>query len=407
MKQLPFTLDVDIVIFGGGIAGLWALNVLRAQGYQAILLETDALGAGQTSKSQGIIHGGIKYALGGFLSSSANAVSEMPKRWKDCLAGAGEIDLRSVKTLSSQQLLWSTGSLTSEVASFFATKALNSRVKRLNTTEYPSVLRNPAFKGHVFSLDEVVLDTISLVQSLANTYPDYMIKIDPQNGSTFQFDLKDPKKITSLEIHSNQKRLVLKAKRYLLTAGEGNEKLSISFAEAPKMQRRPLQMVVVKLKTAEPFFAHCINASLNPRITITSHPTHDGKTVWYLGGQLAEDGANRTQVDQIKAAKMELATLFPWLDLTEAEWQSFYINRAELKQPGGKRPETACLDEQGNTFIAWPTKLALTPLLCDQLLATLKKQGFSPTEPKLDILPTLSEFTKPSIAKPIWDQLFA
>ena len=37
--------STDIVIFGGGIAGLWVLNCLRNQGYQAILLETDKLGA--------------------------------------------------------------------------------------------------------------------------------------------------------------------------------------------------------------------------------------------------------------------------------------------------------------------------------------------------------------------------
>ncbi len=116
MEKLPIKLDV--VIFGGGVAGLWALNRLRKAGYQAILLENRALGSGQTMKSQGIIHGGLKYALTGFLNASANAVEAMPKRWKECLAGRGEIDLASVHRLSDEQLLWSTGSLISEMASF-------------------------------------------------------------------------------------------------------------------------------------------------------------------------------------------------------------------------------------------------------------------------------------------------
>ena len=34
---------VDVVIFGGGIAGLWALSRLRQAGYQAVLLELDSL----------------------------------------------------------------------------------------------------------------------------------------------------------------------------------------------------------------------------------------------------------------------------------------------------------------------------------------------------------------------------
>ena len=48
-----------IIIIGGGIAGLWMLNRLRAEGYDVMLLEKNQLGAGQTIASQGMIHGGI------------------------------------------------------------------------------------------------------------------------------------------------------------------------------------------------------------------------------------------------------------------------------------------------------------------------------------------------------------
>ena len=61
--------STDIVVFGGGIAGLWLLNRLRDEGNDAILLEADGLGAAQTLASQGIIHGGLKYALGGSVLS--------------------------------------------------------------------------------------------------------------------------------------------------------------------------------------------------------------------------------------------------------------------------------------------------------------------------------------------------
>ena len=58
------TIKLNTVIFGGGIAGLWTLNLLKARGYTNIaLLETNTLGHKQTGLSQGIIHGGIKYAL--------------------------------------------------------------------------------------------------------------------------------------------------------------------------------------------------------------------------------------------------------------------------------------------------------------------------------------------------------
>ena len=94
------TVAVDVVIFGGGVAGLWLLARLRQANYNAILVEPEALGTGQTRYAQGIVHGGTKYALTGKLTASSEAVSQMPGIWCDCLQGHGEVDLREVKILS-------------------------------------------------------------------------------------------------------------------------------------------------------------------------------------------------------------------------------------------------------------------------------------------------------------------
>ena len=53
-------MQLDVLIFGGGAAGLWCLDRFRRAGYHAILLEAKALGRGQTIQAQGIIHGGGK-----------------------------------------------------------------------------------------------------------------------------------------------------------------------------------------------------------------------------------------------------------------------------------------------------------------------------------------------------------
>ena len=76
------TRDVDVAILGGGIAGLWLLARLQAAGYSALLLENQALGAGQTLASQGIIHGGLKYALDLKLNTASDALADMPARWR-------------------------------------------------------------------------------------------------------------------------------------------------------------------------------------------------------------------------------------------------------------------------------------------------------------------------------------
>ena len=68
MSQL---LTTDVLIVGGGIAGLWLNARLRQQGYNTLLIEQQSLGGAQTVKSQGIIHGGTKYALQGALTGSS------------------------------------------------------------------------------------------------------------------------------------------------------------------------------------------------------------------------------------------------------------------------------------------------------------------------------------------------
>ena len=57
------TYEYDIMVFGGGIAGLWLGNTLSRAGYNVIVIESDKLGAGQTLASQGMIHGGQKYLV--------------------------------------------------------------------------------------------------------------------------------------------------------------------------------------------------------------------------------------------------------------------------------------------------------------------------------------------------------
>lgn len=403
-------ISVDIVIVGGGIAGLYTLNRARSKGYSALLLETQALGAGQTIRAQGIIHGGLKYALTGFLNPSANAIQKMPERWQSCLRGQGDVDLSAVKILSPDQLLMSTGSIGSEVTAFFASKAMKSRVQKLNTAQYPHILQNSNFKGHVWRLEEMVLDMHSLVENLSKPHAPFLLKINSEQDLDWQLEKSSPTKLQGLQIHGSDDTLELSAKRYFFTAGEGNAKLCQNLHNPTLMQCRPLQMVIVKLEQHSPLFAHCIDQAVNPRMTITSHIAKDGKMVWYLGGQLAEDGAHKTKEAQLAFAKQELNVLFPWLDLNNAIFESFFINRAEPKQADGKRPESIFMNTLGNISVAWPTKLAFAPLLADHFIDSLSEAGI---EPEQQVAAKMSEvqafcesWPKARVAAPVWDQLY-
>jgi hypothetical protein len=165
----------------------------------------------------------------------------------------------------------------------------------------------------------------------------------------------------------------LHAQAFIFTAGEGNATLTEKITPAIRMQRRPLHMVMVKLPWQANLYAHCMGATSQPRITITTHYTQAGNTVWYLGGQLAEEGVTRSSPEQIAQAQAELVKLFPWADFSQAEWATKHIDRAEAQQTNNQRPDSSSVHTHGNVAVAWPTKLAFAPRLSAQLIAEIKK----------------------------------
>ncbi len=376
---------VDVAIFGGGVAGLWLLARLRKQGYRAVLLESQALGAGQTRYAQGIIHGGTKYALTGKLTGSSEAIAEMPPIWRDCLAGEGELDLSAVKLLSPNQFMWSTESLTSRMAGFFASKLMRSRTRTVEGDDRPEIFRNPAFHGQVYRLEEPVLDTASLVHALAEPQREAIIKLDDPDAMQLS------KSERGWRIAAGD--VSLTAQRVVFAAGKGNAALLEKCGRrAPAMQLRPLQMVMMRGSREHPLpgelYAHCLGASANPRITITTHYDSEGRTVWYLGGQIAEEGVGRDHDSQVAAAKKELGDLFPWLDVSDVEWGLLPIDRAEPKMADGSRPDNVFADEQDGIITAWPTKLALSPRLAKVIIEKIEQGNVQATG--ADKLPTWS-----------------
>jgi glycerol-3-phosphate dehydrogenase len=388
----PSSMTTDVLIVGAGVAGLWLNARLRRQGFSTVLVESASLGGGQSTKSQGIIHGGAKYALHGALSGASEAIADMPRRWRDALAGKGELDLSGVRLLSEAHYLWSPGTLAGNLTSFFASKAVRGRVDHVTGDDLPPALQNPGFKGKVYRLAELVIDVPSLVERLAELSGDSLLagtKIEP---------LLEGEDLIGLRVDGRE----ILAQRVVLSAGAGNAELLKSMGLShPPMQRRPLHMVLVKGPTLKPLYAHCLGGGPKPRVTVTTHPAADGQWVWYLGGDLAEaEGVAREPAAQIAAAKKELGNLLPWVDLSQAQWATLRIDRAEPAQSGLVRPDNAYLSVQQRLMVGWPTKLALAPDFADRVLAALAHEGVHPTPQSPAVgLP------KPPMAQPVWDQL--
>ena len=389
---MPSVISTDVLIVGAGVAGLWLNARLRRLGFSTVLVENGTLGGAQTVKSQGIIHGGAKYALHGALTGASEAIADMPRRWREALAGNGELDLNGVRLLSEAHYLWSPGTLAGNLTSFFASKAVRGRVDQVKGDQLPPALQDPRFKGKVYRLAELVVDVPSLIERLAELGGDGLLSgqnIEPVFANEELIGLR----IDGREIH---------AQRIVFSAGAGNAELLASAGiSVPAQQLRPLHMVLVKGPSLKPLYAHCLGGGPKPRITVTTHPAANGEWVWYLGGDIAEaDGVARTPDEQIAVAQKELGNLLPWVDLSQAQWATLRVNRAEPAQSGLVRPDNAFLADQGRLLVGWPTKLALAPDFSDRVITALHNDGIQPGN-----APVLPEFVRPPLAQTPWEQL--
>ncbi len=172
---MPSVISTDVLIVGAGVAGLWLNARLRRQGFSTVVVENATLGGGQSVKSQGIIHGGAKYALHGALTGASEAIADMPRRWREALAGQRRTgpDRRAPAIRSPLPVV--PGTLAGNLTSFFASKAVRGRVDQVKGDALPPALQDRRFKGKVYRLSELVVDVPSLIGRLAQLAGDGLL----------------------------------------------------------------------------------------------------------------------------------------------------------------------------------------------------------------------------------------
>ena len=406
MPVAPSRFHFDIAIIGGGVAGLWLANRLANTGYSLALFESKALGSDQTVASQGMIHGGMKYTLSGTLTGASEAIAEMPRHWRACLCGEGDVDLRNTRILSDHFFMWSSETMTSRLTTFLASKLTRGRVEPVADDKRPPLLRNNHFSGSLYRLEDLVLDVPSLVTNLANNLPSRVFQVE-ENSTRLTAAANGE---VSLITEQDGRSIEVTAQRIVLTAGKGNAALLQQLGlQQPAMQVRPLQQVMVKHHYPHRFYGHCLGAETTPRLTISSHTTSYGAPVWYLGGSLAERGVHQDAAELIENAKQELADLMPWLDFSEAEWATLPVERAEPLQRHFARPDNAFATQVvgvNNLILGWPTKLTLAPNLANEILALLNKDAITPGSATNEAAELGRHLMRAPIAKTPWDIAF-
>lgn len=392
---------VDLLVIGAGIAGLWILDAATRAGLAAVAVECDALGAGQSVCAQGIIHGGVKYALRERDLGAAGSISAMPEMWRRLHETPTEDgpDLRAATLSSPSTWIWRTDSLTSRIGMLGARAALRTRPAAVDASERPVLLRS--VPGSVLRVEEPVFDTRSVLQTLAEAHPGRVVAVDGPEG----IELASRTGLVDRAIlRQGDRRLVLRPRSVVLAAGTGNEGLlSRMGLDATIAQRRPLHMTLLRSSRLPGLFGHCVDGN-RTRVTITSGLDRDGRTVWQLGGELAERGVDRDERAQIAAAAAEIDAVLPDLDLAslpDAEWSTYRVDRAERRTRGGLRPDDAAVvpHHDGRLLVAWPTKWALAPRLAAAVLESIPDEVRRDPSPPVDNRP----LDAPAVADFPWE----
>ncbi len=344
----------DALIVGGGVAGLFALDALRARGLSALLIELTALGSGQTTASQGILHAGVKYALAGAVGDDAGEVSRAAALWKERLCEPSG-DLASVKKLANSCFLWRTAGVRGMVGMAAAAYALESRPLPVAASDRPRWLDEVA--GDVMKLPETVIDPRSLLDVLARRHIGQLARGRVAHvmrvGELLQIEIEACVPMT------------VRCRELILAAGSGNEQLSRLAGEPLSMQRRPLRQAFVR--GALPMvFGHCIDGA-KTRITVTSEQLNGGEVVWNVGGELAERGASMDAHEFAQHARSEIEGAVRGLSLSGFEFASHLVDRAEPQTQSGRRPPRAFAHSAHGVTTLWPVKLVLAPGIADEI----------------------------------------
>jgi hypothetical protein len=158
-------------------------------------------------------------------------------------------------------------------------------------------------------------------------------------------------------------------------------------------------MAMVRGRNLPQLFGHCVDGA-KTRVTITSASDQDGRTIWQIGGQVAEDGVGMSREALIQHARNELLESLAGFNLGDAQWAAYRVDRAEYAS-GGKRPDDASvvLEHDGDVITVWPTKLALAPRAAE----LIERSMHNPPR-GLHWDPTCTEdWPKPQVARPPWE----
>lgn len=376
-------IEVDVVVVGGGIQGLWLLGDLIKAGHNAILLERMQPGFGQTGHSHVFIHQGHIYA--GMLRETDDDtlarikyVQEANRLWQEELR-AGR--LQGLETIKSTFHMAFSNADNGETFRERCRRA-SLTCKPVEETDFPAEfgqLTQRLYEGEGMCLDSNLLLNQILQSGNLNDKVGLceILSVQPTASGRFQLVGRRDRK-TNIEIDAGA---------VVLSAGSGNEHVQGLFGlDASTNGSRQQTVKTFMLVVRE------LNAPLPPTtgmhvdfdgLFVVSRKDRDGKTVWLIGDKQRElvavpgDMCAFDPVSWFRNTRLSLDKLYPKVMKSPQDYQ-WGIYEASKAEPWTQKGNSKAGKFPGSfhskkvpglpIWLAWPTLLTFAPLVASLLV---------------------------------------
>jgi glycine/D-amino acid oxidase-like deaminating enzyme len=384
----PPVISPDVLIIGGGVAGLWLLNDLHRD-YATLLLERETLGGGQTCHSHVYIHRGHVYKES--QADLITALQGVTETWNERLE---DRQLRKVTEWS--YFVWSNAADADQRAKLWSSFQLDGFQECRDDPTCARVFKR-AIVDRAFRCPEAALNGEELVDALRRDVDQYIRHI--QAVDHIEADTGDRR---VKEIHITMaagERLVIAPGALVLAAGRGNQALlDLVYKRSgtppevegvgPEQQIRKAHMLVVKGEL-EPLAAVLPDLA---GLFIVSRQCEDGQVAWLISDHRSELIKSRADWEKYDAQwwlpkvleflEFVAPRYFALADRPNLQWGVYEAPKAERKSSenevgsAGEIPHEEKVEqfEFVNLFVIWPTKLTLAPKTSEEVRHRLHAQ---------------------------------
>lgn len=361
----------DVLIAGGGIAGMLIATRIAELGYRCVLVEPKALAAEQSGHSHGYVHRGYIYlrAEGGLVDELRTA----REKWDDFISNPSP-----VAPCSDYSVI---GFENPEVARYASEtwSAAGLPVNRIARAGWPSPLTGSPLTV-AYRTAEQSFDFTSVISNLrARLRQSHTVL-----GSVTRIYLRG-KTCTGVELSSQGRTHRVNARYIVLAAGTGISSILENtlgrFQSVPNV--RTSYMLVIRGKALRPLSA-ILPENRFYGLFMVSRSRGD-ETAWLVSNYLSYGGicgvTGTSAKTWVQATLRVLDGMFPFLNEGELQWGIYAAPKAEFRRDPERMPEGKVIEHLGLTNVSavWPTKLTLGPVIAAELVGRIVDKLRDPT----------------------------